>query len=494
MGIAIGASEFSESDYQRFSERLHYNLDILKQLLQDPEFGGSQQSYGAELELYIVNSDCLVAPLNQAIQTHCNDPLLTLELNRFNLEYNLEPVANCDTPFTALQGQQENALLKINASAATVGARVVPVGILPTLKPGDFGPSCMTDLPRYHALTAGLKRLGSGDFKIHINGDPPLLMNRDDVTMEGANTSYQFHYRVQNKRFASLFNAFILATPAIVGLAANSPTLFGHRLWRETRVPLFKHSIDSRVSDTQWRQPARVSLGQGWARHSAYEIFAQTVAIHPPLLPVYGDEDYQSQLDRGDTPALKELSLHQNSVWPWLRPVYDANGSGHLRIELRALPAGPSNIDMLANAAFYIGVAEGLLENLDDLLPAMPFSYAKYNFYRAAQFGLDAKLVWPNRKRHQLQEISLPDLLAGLLPVARRGLEHIGIAGGEINRYLAVIEERLECRRSGADWQLRCMDALRTQGMTADQSASAMLEQYMTLERGGSPVAQWPLP
>ena len=32
---------------------------------------------------------------------------------------------------------------------------------------------------------------------------------------------------------------------------------------------------------------------------------------------------------------------------------YDPAGGGHLRIELRALPAGPSNRDMLANAAFF---------------------------------------------------------------------------------------------------------------------------------------------
>jgi hypothetical protein len=43
-------------------------------------------------------------------------------------------------------------------------------------------------------------------------------------------------------------------------------------------------------------------------------------------------------------------------VWRWNRPVYDATAGGHLRLELRALPAGPTITDMLANAAFLLGV------------------------------------------------------------------------------------------------------------------------------------------
>ena len=90
--------------------------------------------------------------------------------------------------------------------------------------------------------------------------------------------------------------------------------------------------------------------------------------------------------------------------------------------------------DMLANAAFYVGLAEGLRPHLKTLLPAMPFSYVKYNFYRAAQFGLGAKLVWPRLNGHQLEEHRLLDLAVSLLPVARDGLLRIGIAEAEAAR------------------------------------------------------------
>jgi gamma-glutamyl:cysteine ligase YbdK (ATP-grasp superfamily) len=492
MGLSIDQAEFSEQDYQRFSERLRECLACLEPVLSDPDFGGDSKSWGAELELYVVGDDGNVRLLNEAIVERHGDPLLTLELNRFNLEYNLAPVFGGDRPFSMLQAQLDRVMVALGETASSLGVKVVPVGILPTLRRSDIGPHCMTQLPRYHALTRGLKRMGSGVFRVHIDGDPPLDIAQEDLTLEGANTSFQFHYRVANHDFAHVFNAFLLATPILAGVSANSPTLFGHRLWHETRVPLFKHSIDSRVSNTEWSQPARVSLGQGWVRESAYELFAQAVAIHPPLLPVCGSTDYRAQMARGELPDLDELCLHQNSVWPWLRPVYATAGSGHLRIELRLLPAGPTNIDMLANAAFYVGLAEGLKPHLKTLLPAMPFSYVKYNFYRAAQFGLGARLVWPRLNGHQLEEHDLRSLAQSLLPVAREGLMRIGIAPVEADHYLAVIARRLDTAQNGAQWQLDSLDALIAQGMDAEAARYAMLQRYMTLSAGGVAVSEWP--
>ena len=493
MGLAVKQTEFSDADYRRFSERLRGNLALLKQVLADPDFGGASHSYGAELELYIVGEGGRVLPVNQAIVTAHNNPLLTLELNRFNLEYNLPPVGNISRPFSQLQAHLDTSLRELAHTATQQAGTIVPIGILPTLQADDFV-GCMTDLPRYHALTSGLRRLGSGAFKIHIDGQPPLLQQRDDVTMEGANTSFQFHYRVQNRNFADTFYAFLVATPVVLALAANSPTLFGHRLWHETRVPLFKQSIDSRMTKRHWRQPARVSFGQGWVRQSAYELFAETTAIHAPLLPVCSDTDYQARLAAGAAPGLDELRMHENSVWPWLRPVYDPVDGGHLRIELRALPAGPSTIDMLANAAFYVGLAEGMRPHLENLLPAMPFSHAKYNFYRAAQFGLQAQLVWPDLQHFRPRQIAMPVLAEQLLPVARSGLQSIGIAQAEIDTYLDIIAARLANRRSGASWQLDCLDKFSGAGQSPMESAHSMLQYYIANVNSGVSVAQWPLP
>ena len=120
---------------------------------------------------------------------------------------------------------------------------------------------------------------------------------------------------------------------------------------------------------------------------------------------------------------------------------------------MRAPPAGPTAVDMVANAALFIGLAEGLRPQVDTLLPALPFSLAEYNFYRAAQHGLEARLVWPDPSQTGCRERPVSGLLEDLLPLAREGLRSIGVEEQEAARYLDVIERRLAARQTGASWQ-----------------------------------------
>ena len=491
MGLSIASDKFLPDDYVRFSHRLNECLRVLSAMLQDPAFGGAESSWGAELELYLVDGAGEVVHCNEEVLAEAANPQLTPELNRFNLEYNSAPVIASPTPLSQLQAEFESALSALAKITRHYSANPVAIGILPTVKQSDFGLSHMTDLPRYRALTNGLKKIGSGEFRIHINGEPPLKMVVDDVTFEGANTSFQVHYRVAPAHFAKLYNGLILATPIVLGIAGNSPTLFGHRLWRETRIPLFKHSIDSRPKSSDWRQPARVSLGQGFLRNSAYELFAESVATQPPVLPICSDRDYMAEWKSGEVPRLDELRMHQNTVWSWLRPVYDYAAGGHLRIELRVLPAGPTLVDMMANAAFYIGLGEAIADRADDMLPGMPFNYAKYNFYRAAQFGTSARLVWPIQSRHCLEERDLCSIARSLLPMAREGLQRTGMHERDINHYLSIIEERIATRQTGADWQLQQLQTLGCNWPAPQEALRDVLAGYMQRQTSGVPVARW---
>jgi len=279
-----------------------------------------------------------------------------------------------------------------------------------------------------------------------------------------------------------------LATPLAVAIGANSPSLFGHNLWHETRVPLFKQSIDTRYVDRYaWNEPPRVNFGQGWVRRGALELFAEVVRIYPPLLPVCRHADASD----GAVPGLDELRLHQGTVWLWNRPVYDDADGGHLRIEMRALPAGPTALDMVANAAFLVGLAEGLRPRIESLLPGIPFAIAEYNFYRAAQFGLFARLVWPQRDQSGYREYPVGSLIDSLLPVAADGLAAIGIDSREADRYLQVIERRLAERRTGAIWQRTRLAALCRQ-LDRDAARHAMLEEFIAYSTDNLPVAEWP--
>ncbi|GAB5450601.1 MAG: hypothetical protein Hals2KO_09290 [Halioglobus sp.] len=488
MGIEIDRTEFSAADFTRFRGALQENLASLGQLLATPGFGAGAGSLGAELEMYIVDEQGLPLHANQEIERAAADPQLTLELNRYNLEYNLSPYGLSEQPFLATEREILSKMAGLRDVAATFGGRIVPIGILPTLRQSDFGAHCITDRRRYHALVRQMLRRRGGKFRIDINGESPLKLDMEDITLEGANTSFQVHYRVQPGQFADTFNAFQLVTPLAVAIAANSPTLFGHRLWHETRVPLFKQSIDTRYVDRySWNEPPRVNFGQGWARRDALELFAEVVRIYPPLLPICAADD---SAQPGCAAPLSELRLHQSTVWLWNRPVYDDADGGHLRIEARALPAGPTAVDMVANAAFLIGLAEGIRGHINDILPAIPFGIAEYNFYRAAQYGLDARLVWPQPGQSGYREQPIADILESLLPLARTGLESIGIARDECERYLQVIEGRLERRQTGAIWQRDRLAALE-QRVSAVEAQHAMLEEFMTLSEQNLPVAEW---
>jgi gamma-glutamyl:cysteine ligase YbdK (ATP-grasp superfamily) len=490
VGIEINKTTFSEPDYTAFREALEHNLADLEQLLGQPGFGVGPASLGAELELYIVDVNGNPLHANQELLSAADDPQLTLELNRYNLEYNLLPRELSTSAFEATENEILNKLADLRKYAARIDGRIVATGILPTLQRTDFGSHCITNRKRYHALIKQLLTRRGGDFRIDINGENPLQLNMSDITLEGANTSFQVHYRVDPQHFADTFNALQLMTPLALAIGANSPTLFGHKLWHETRIPLFKQSIDTRNIDPRsWKNPARVCFGQGWVRESALELFTEVVRIYPPLLPICEDKH---EIFAGYAPSLSELRLHQSTVWSWNRPVYDPVDGGHLRIEMRSLPAGPTPCDMVANAAFLIGLAEGIKPQLRQMLAAIPFGIAEYNFYRAAEHGLQAQLVWPQSGQSGYREQSVCDVIEQNLPLAAEGLARIGVGQGEIDHYLNVISERLTQRRTGASWQLTRLAALE-QRKPLREALHSMLEEFMMLSENNIPVAQWPL-
>jgi hypothetical protein len=464
------------------------DLADLEALLGTEGFGAGGTSVGAELEFSLVDDAGDPHCLGPILKRESTDPRLQLELNQFNLEINFDPTPAAGTPFTLLERDITDSIRDLNERAAVRGGRIVPIGILPTLQEQHLTSEAMCDLDRYHALSAGLRRERAGKFDIRIDGEDPLDISCDDVTREGAATSLQIHLRVAPSDFVNFFNACQIATAAALAISGNSPLFLGHRLWDETRVALFKQAVDSRVPNTgSWRRPPRVGFGQGWLRRSAYELFAENAALFPVLLPVRLDRETHP-----GPPPLDALRLHQGTVWQWNRGIYDPSGGGHLRIEMRALPSGPTPEDMMANAAFLIGLTVGLGSEIEELLPAFPFRYAEYNFYRAAQQGLDARLLWPSSKGISPRETTVPDLIPGLLPIAERGLDEIGVDSSESARVLGVISARLESGQTGARWQRGMLARLET-GETRQGSLHRLLERYLEEYGRGVPVAEWSL-
>lgn len=489
MGLEIEQVDFEAEDYRRFGERLEASLEALQQLFARPGFGSGPISLGAELEVSLVDEAGRPLPRNRDVLAESVDPRLTVELNRFNLESNLRHGPLAGRPFEFLAGEMEGSLTEMQRAAALHDAGVAMIGILPTLTEADLESDAMTEAARYRALSASLRRLRAEPFHLHIRGQDALELRCHDVTYEGAATSLQLHLRVAPPDFGAVYDAIQLATAPVLAAAGNSPTFLGRRLWEETRVALFKQAVDHRRARGREGEPARVSFGTGYVR-GAFELFAENVARYPALLPVLDDEDPHEVLAAGGVPRLRELRLHQGTVWRWNRAIFDPALGGHLRIEMRTLPAGPTIADMLANTAMHVGLALDLAPEIEELRVHQPFEGVHRNFYRAARDGLEAVLDWPSGPSGPLRAQALVE---ALLPRAQAGLDAAGIEREDSDRWLGVIEQRARSGQTGARWQRRALEHAST-SLPRGEALATMFRHYRTHSESGIPVHAWPEP
>jgi gamma-glutamyl:cysteine ligase YbdK (ATP-grasp superfamily) len=491
MGLQIERDSFTPEDHERFSARLREGLEALRLLLARPGFGEGPRTLGAELEIFLVDGSGRPLPVNQQVLERTEDPRLAVELARFDLECNLRPVPLAGHSFTALGAECEDVLAEARRAAAAQGARVVMIGILPTLRAEDAGPGAMTPLPRYRVLAATFPSRRETVVGT-MSREDSLTLPWNDITLAGAATSMQYHLRVEPEEFARAYNAAQLASAPVLAVGANSPLLLGRRLWDETRVALYREVDEEEDAACDMPQHARLSFGRGWVRRGAWELFAEAVALHEPLMPEVGTEAPLSRLAEGGIPRLDELRLHHGTVWTWNRAVYDPGEGGHLRLELRALPAGPTVVDMMANGALLLGLTLGLRQQVDALLPGMPFVHARGNFFRAARDGLDAVLLWPEVRAPSPRPVPVGELLERLLPVAHAGLTEAGVDGVEADALLGVVRQRLRTRRTGARWQREVLAKLEAH-RPRPEALAAMLGRYAALSESGLPVHEWPL-
>ncbi|WP_433239520.1 glutamate--cysteine ligase [Streptosporangium sp. CA-135522] len=477
MGQQVDKDRFSEAEFARFGERLAEQLAAFRELLARPGFGTGPATIGAELEMFLITPDGRPLPRNQEVRDAADDDRLVPELGRFNLEVNLTPRPIAGRPFSALARELRETMALVDAAAATQDGQAVAIGILPSLSEFDFTHEALSDESRYRALSRGMRRLRNEPFRVRIEGVEELELEVEGVILESANTSWQVHLRTAPADFARVYNAAQLATAPVLAVSGNSPGFLGRRLWEETRIALFEESADDRDMERRDRRDRRVAFGSGWVS-GVEEMFETCVRDYEPLLPMTSEEIPET----GETPDLAELRLHQGTVWQWNRPIYDPADGGHLRVEMRALPAGPTAADMAANAAFLLGLTVAMSA---EPVEEFPFAAAYRNFYRAAIHGLDAPLSWPGRR----EEVPAAQLALDLLPVARAGLDRAGVDPVEADWALGIIGERVRLRRTGAIWQRETVERL-----GGDQAARArMVTRYRELSFSGEPVHTWPI-
>ncbi|MFD5428012.1 glutamate-cysteine ligase family protein [Streptomyces sp. NPDC127084] len=491
MGRDVPALVFTRDDRRRYRNKMQQCLDAFAQMLRDERFEAERPQVGLEIELNLVDGSAEPTMRNTDVLEAIADSAWSSELGRFNLEINIPPRELTAGGPDAWEKEIRDALNHAEERAAAVGAHLVMVGILPTLRQRDVGEAALSENPRYRLLNEQVFAARGEDLRISVDGVERLRTYADTITPEAACTSTQFHLQVAPDAFAGYWNAAQAIAGVQVALAANSPFLFGKELWRETRIPLFEQATDTRPQEikVQGVRP-RVWFGERWIT-SVFDLFEENVRYFPALLPLCEDEEPLETLDQGDIPELGELTLHNGTIYRWNRPVYAVTrGRPHLRVENRVLPAGPTVADVLANGAFYYGLTRALVEEDRPVWSRMSFSVAEDNLHEAARHGIDARLYWPG-----VGEVPVAELvLRRLLPMAHLGLELSGMDAAWREPLLGIIEQRCVNVRNGAVWQAEMYHRIAGASHVDDHEAlRLMTRQYIDYMHLNAPAHTWPV-
>ncbi|WP_194396958.1 glutamate-cysteine ligase family protein [Microbacterium atlanticum] len=486
MGEDVQPQEFTRADRTRHREKVRRNLDVFACMLREAHFDTDDPMTGLEVELNLVDDEGDPALRNAEALDAISDAAFQTELGQFNVEINVPPARLRLDGLRTFEEGLRRSLNNAEARSSTVGAHLVMIGILPTLGEEHLRPGSISANPRYRLLSEQILDARGEDLSISISGPERLVATADSIVPEAACTSMQLHVQTSPDSFAAYWNASQAIAGVQLAVSANSPYLLGRELWRETRIPLFEQATDTRSEElkAQGVRP-RVWFGDRWIT-SVFDLFEENVRYFPPLLPIVHEEDPMAVLDAGGIPGLDELRLHNGTIYRWNRPVYDiAGGVPHLRVENRLLAAGPTVVDMVANAAFYFGLVRAIAENDRPLWSQLSFSAAEENFHTAARDGIDAQLYWPGVGQVPATEL----VLRRLLPLAHQGLEAWGVETSVRDRLLGIIEGRCISGVTGATW---FVDRVHERaGMERYDAVRATLREYREAMHTNEPVHTW---
>lgn len=471
MGQEISTGGFTKEDFTHFRKRLASETALLQSIAATGQLAKDGPFIGVELEAWLIDHNFFPAPHNQSFLARLGDPEVVAELSQFNIEVNAPVCTISGRGLETMHKHLSATMRRCSANAHDDVDTVIAIGTLPTLRETDLSLEAMTPSNRYAALNAEADRARGGkpvtiDIASPDPGGDRFHASYRDVMLEAATTSFQLHLQVPCEDLWRYYNGSIMLCAPLIAIAANSPFLFGQPLWHETRIPIFEQALG------QVEGPRRVSLGDDYIGRDPSAIFTRNLEDFPVLLPEVGYNPPES------FPCLK---LHNGTIWRWVRPIVgsDEAGAVHVRIEQRVLPAGPSVLDMMANAALYYGAVHTLAADIEQAMEDLPFKTARANFYAAAQSGLDAEIEWPNTGN----KVPVREVIDQLIPAAREGLRAQDMDADLIDKYLATIAMRRVTGRTGAAWQLAHYQR--------HGNLHELVAAYLENQRTGMPIHEW---
>ena len=493
MGREIGTTEYTRSQRTHYRRELRRNLDLFESFLDTAEFI-DEGTVGVELEMNLARTDTMApALLADRLLEDLDDEDYVHEIGRFNLEANLPVTHPSGSGLRDLEITLAERVGQAEAAAQGRGARVIPIGHLPTITEDLFtSDDWRAPGARYEALENSVLEARGEEIHLRIDGEGRGLdATFDSIAPESACTSMQLHLQVPPEQFAAAWNAAQAIAGPQVALSANSPFLLGRRLWHETRIPTFVQALDTRPPEyaAQGVRP-RVWFGERWIT-SMFDLFEENVRLFPALIPESREMAEEPLLTEGRSPRLHELMLHNGTVWRWNRPIYDPGTDlPHLRLENRLLPAGPTPADMAANAAFFYGIVHSLVHERRPLWSRMSFEQADESFQQCARWGLEARVRWPKVGRVRVADL----LQQHLIPQAMEGLRELGADPAVVARYGEILTERARTGRNGARWQIDTVTSLELRGGTREQALAEMTRRYRAGVDSREPVHAWQVP
>lgn len=484
----------SKRQRQRFMKALLRDVTALEYMLDNDWFERDTIRIGAEQELCLVDLNTFKPkPIAMEVIEKLKLPWLETELARFNLETNVTPQVFSGDCFHQVENEIRSNLKELNAGLSEMGAGMVLTGILPTLRKFHLDMEYITPMTRYSALMEAINdQLQAQSYELRLTGIDELSLRHDSPMLEACNTSFQVHLQVAPSDFVKLYNISQVLVAPVMATSANSPIVFGKRLWHESRIALFQQALDTRSSHDHLRERApRVNFGVDWLKDSILEIYKEDIARFRVLLSADIKEDSQALIKENKVPKLRALQVHNSTVYRWNRPCYGVsdNGKPHLRIENRVLPAGPTILDEVSNAAFWLGAMTGYGNAYDDITQKMSFAEARDNFFKAARYGIDTKFTWLNDQKVSAQDLILEEMI----PLAEEGLKSRNVDTGDIDKYLGVIKERTKKHTTGARWMLRSFTDL-IDKVPRDEAVSILTATMVKNQEESRPVHEWQLP
>ena len=479
----------------QFIRSLLNDVKALEHMLDNDWFNKDVMHIGAEQEMALVDlKNYKPAPIAiEAMETMTEYKWLETELAKFNLEICLTPQKFSDDCFSKMHQEISTRLDKISEHLKAFDADILLTGILPTLRKRNLEMDNLTPKQRYFALMEGINRqlIGSA-YELRLEGIDELMLKHDSPLLEAVNTSFQVHLQVTPDEFVKMYNISQAITAPVMAIAANSPIVFGKRLWHESRIAMFQQAIDTRTTHNHMRERSpRVSFGNRWLEKSILEIYKEDIARFRVLISSDIKEDSLGMIKDGVTPNLRALQVHNSTVYRWNRPCYgiSPNGKPHLRIENRVIPSGPTVLDEMANAALWLGAMKGMNKRVEDVTKRLSFEDARDNFTKAAKFGIDSKFTWFDDKKITACDLVLEEIV----PIAIEGLQDMNVDQADIDKYMGVIKERAEKHMNGARWQLRSFTKLKSE--TTQAEALTILAQSIHVnQKSEKPGHLWELP